>query len=507
MTANIMKIEDFATDDWPEVVPLDGLELPSLEAAILPKWAGDFAKALAEETETPLELVIAMVLAVCSTAAARRLQVQVTPGYIEPCNLWIMAVLPSGTRKSAVLRKAKAPLTIWEREQASRLEAEIKELKSKRNTLEARIKELRRRAAREKDAERLQELTREIAELESTLPDIPALPRLWTSDATPERLGTLMAEQGGCMAWLSTEGGFFDQMRGRYTNDILNLDLFLKAHSGDAERVDRASREPVILDKPRLTICLCPQPDVLRGLAEKPELRGRGLLARFLFFLPKSPLGHRTFESTPIPESVRAAYQAGLYAMLNREPARAEYESDQRHTVLLSKDAYEMWLTFARSIEERMRAGRDLEHCQDWAGKAPGAAARLAGVLHGIKHAHEEPWSTEISSETMQRAIQIMEVIIPHSIAALNAMGADRSIVVAKRVWEWIEHGQRERFTIREAFNGMRSVFSRVVALKKALIILEERGYLQIIEPPREGRGRPPSPMVQIRPDIVRNWK
>ena len=507
MTTNIMKIEDFATNDWPELIPLDALELPSLDASILPEWAGAFAQSLAENTETPSELAIAMVLAACATAAARRLKVQVRPGYFEPCNLWIVAALPSGTRKSAVLREVMAPLAAWEREQAARLEPEIRELKSKRRTLEARLKELRQQAAKAKDAERLQELTRESAELESTLPDIPVLPRLWTSDATPERLGALMAEQGGCMAWLSAEGGIFDLLQGRYTNGIPNLDLILKAHSGDAERVDRGGREPVILDNPLLTIGLCPQPDVLRGLARKSGFRGRGLLARFLFLLPRSPLGHRTFETAPIPEAVRAAYHTGLHAMLNWKPTSAEHENDQRHAIRLSKDAHKVWLAFARTIEERMKTGQDLEHCHDWAGKAPGAAARVAGVLHGIKHAHEEPWAVEISTETMQAAIRIMEVIIPHSVAALNAMGADRSIVAAKRVWEWIEHGQRERFTIREAFNGMRSVFPRVDALRKALIILEERGYVQIIEPLHEGRGRPPSPVVQVRPDLVRKWK
>ncbi len=507
MTAGIMKIEYFAMNDWPELIPLDALELPSLDASILPVWAGAFAQSLAENTETPPELAIGMILAVCSTAVARRLKVQVRPGYIEPCNLWIVVTLPSGTRKSAVLREVMAPLAAWEREQAARLEPEIRELVSKRRTLDARLKELRQQAAKAKDAERLQELTREIAELESTLPDIPALPRLWTSDATPERLGALMAEQGGYMAWLSAEGGIFDLLQGRYTNGIPNLDLILKAHSGDPERVDRGGREPVILDNPLLTIGLCPQPDVLRGLAGKSGFRGRGLLARFLFLLPRSPLGCRTFESSPIPEAVRAAYYAGLHAMLNWGPASAEHENDQRHAVRLSEDAHEVWLAFARSIEERMNAGGDLEHCKDWAGKAPGAAARLAGVLHGIKHAHEEPWAVEISSETMQAAIRIMEVIISHSVAALNAAGADRSIVAAKQVWEWIEQGQRECFTIRDAFNGMRSVFPRVEALKKALTILEERGYVQIIEPPREGRGRPPSPVVQVRPELVRKWQ
>ena len=507
MTANLMKLEDFTRKDWPELVRLDAFNLPRLDPVELPAWAGAYARAVAEDTETPPELAAAMVMVTCATVAARRLRVQVAQGYSEPCNLWMVAALPSGTRKSAVQAAAMAPLKAWEREQTERLLPEIRRIASERRVLETRLKEMRNRAARERNDGKAGELAQKVADLETRLPAVPVPPRLWTSDATPERLGTLLAEQGECMAWLSTEGGIFDMLQGRYTNGILNLDLILKAHSGDAERVDRGGRAPVILDNPCLTIGLCPQPEVLRGLATRPGFRGRGLLARFLYLLPPSPLGFRSFASTPVPEAVRAAYETGLRAMLNWAPAVDEHGKVQRHVVRLGNEACEAWRAFACSIEERMRPGNDLQHCSDWAGKAPGAVVRLAGILHGIEHAHARPWMVEISAETMRTAIRIMKVIIPHSVAALDAMGADPSMAAARRVWAWIEHRRLERFTVREAFNALRGTFPRVAGLREALLVLEERGYLQVIEPPRDGRGRPPSPSVQVRPDMVKEWK
>ena len=86
----------------------------------------------------------------------------------------------------------------------------------------------------------------------------------------------------------------------------------LKAHSGDPERIDRIGRHSIYLEHPRLTIGLSPQPDVVRGLASKPELSSRGLLARFLYLLPPSPLGSRSLESHPIPDEVSQAYNDGL---------------------------------------------------------------------------------------------------------------------------------------------------------------------------------------------------
>lgn len=495
------------TEEWQDLVPLDAPDLPRLDLAHLPGWAGDYTRAIVTDTETPPELAAAMVLVACATAAARRLGVMVKPGYSEPCNLWAVVALPPGNRKSAVQAAATAPLVSWERDQATIMEPEIKRITSQRKTLEARAKEKRSKAAKEKDNGKAAELAREAADIEAELPAIPMQPQIWTSDATPERLGALLAEHGECMAWLSSEGGIFDLLQGRYSNGIPNLDLVLKAHSGDAERVDRGSRPPVFLKSPRLSIGLSPQPDVLRGLATKPGFRGRGLLGRFLYLLPPSPLGYRTLQPNPVPEGVRDAYAAGLRAMLDWEPAIDEHGEERPHLLHLSEEAYAEWYAFAQAIEVQMQPGRELEHFTDWAGKAPGAAARLAGVLHGIKHAHGNPWEASITADTMTAALEIMAVITRHSLAALDMMGADPTIAAARLVWDWIERGRLDRFTVREAFNALRGTFPRVAMLRDALEALEERGYLEVIEPPRDGPGRPPSPMVRVRPEIARAWR
>lgn len=494
-------------DDWPELVPLDTPNLPRLDLIHLPSWAGDYAKAISADTETPPELAAGMVLVACATAASRRLKVRIKPGYTEPCNLWLVAALPPGNRKSAVQSAATFPLLSWEHGQASSMEIEIQRISSERKTLEARAKEKRNKAAKEKTNTKASELAREAAELEADLPEIPKQPQIWTSDATPEQLGNLLAEHGECMAWLSSEGGVFDLLQGRYSNGIPNLDLVLKAHSGDAERVDRGSRPPVFLRNPRLSIGLSPQPDVLRGLAAKPGFRGRGLLGRFLYFLPPSPLGFRTLESKPVPESVLNAYEAGLHAMLNWPTAIDENGNAKPHLVRMTDDALSEWYVFARTIEVGMRPGQLFEHVTDWAGKAPGAAARLAGVIHAIKHAHDSPWEKSITVETMNSALEIMAVIIHHSLAALDMMGADPTIASARVVWGWIERGRLERFSVREAFNALRGTFPRVSMLREAIETLEERGYVEVIEQPRDGPGRPASPLVRVRPEIAGGWQ
>jgi len=506
VTAKLLDGASTPVEQWPALIPLDAPNLPQLDLDHLPSWAGDFAKALSNATETPPELAAGMVLVSCATAAARRLRVMVAPDYFEPTNLWVVAALPPGNRKRSVQSASTAPLIAWERDQATQLETEIQRVTSEYKTQEARAKSKRAQAAKEKDDNKSKAMAQEAAELEAKLPEIPVTPQIWTSDATPERLGSLLSEQNECMAWLSSEGGVFDLLSGRYSNNIPNLDLVLKAHSGDSERVDRGSRPPVFLFSPRLSVGLSPQPDVLRGLASKPGFRGRGLLGRFLYLLPPSPLGYRKLISKPIPEGIADHYAAGIRAMLDWQPAVDEQGNECPHLLKLSESAYAEWHAFAQTIEVQMRPGNDLEQITDWAAKAPGAAARLAGVLHGIKHAHGNPWEATITTETMNSALELMAVITHHSHAAMEMMGADPTIAAARQVWSWIERGQHTRFTVRDAFNALRGSFNRVSHLREALEVLEERGYVVVDEPPREGPGRPPSPTVRVRPELVEGW-
>jgi hypothetical protein len=491
---------------WPPLVSLDQPDLPRIGADVLPGWAGRFAAALAEATETPPELAVAMILATASAAAARRLRLMVRPGYFEPLNLWMCCALPPGNRKSAVQSAAAAPLLAWERDQAEAMAGEIKAAASERKTQEARIAAISAKAARTQDVIEFRDLADDAARIEAEMVETPRPPQLWTSDATPERLGPLLADNGEVMAWLSSEGGVFDLLSGRYSGGIPNLDLVLKSHSGDAERVDRGSRPPVYLRSPLLTVGLSPQPDVLRGLTSRPGFRGRGLLGRFLYMLPLSPLGYRTLTARPVPEAVEADYARGIRALLDLELAPGPDGEDRHHLIRLSPDAHAEWLEFARTIEAGMRPGGEFEGATDWAGKCPGAAARLAGVLHAIQHGDRTPLAGDVTAETMGRALDLMAVIARHSLAALDLMGNDESIAAARKVWDWVKSGQRGTFSTREAWQGLKGSFARMADLNAAFEVLEERGYLEVREAKKAGPGRPASPTVIIRPDLSAGW-
>jgi len=489
---------------FPDPVSLDDATLPELPKEIFPSWVNDMVDAVAAATETPRELAAMNALAVLGTCCQKTFVVCPHSGYQEPLNVYGMAPMESGNRKTAVMQAMTQPLLEYERCQAEILKPKIAQEESDRKTMEARIQTLRTHAAKS-NFEDFGDKQPEIAELEKALPEISRLPRLLAQDITPEKLGQLMADHGEKMTLLSDEGGLFDIFAGRYNGGIPNLDLLLQAHAGSLVRVDRGSRPSVFMNSPALTIGLSPQPDVLRGLREKPEFRGRGLLARFLYLLPPSPLGHRTLQSTPIPPSVETQYHKGVFALLEIEPPRQENGSTIPYTLKLNPKAYDEWNEFARVVERDMREGKRFEYLRDWAGKLPGAAVRISGLLHCAAHAHRRPWAEEISLSTMSNALTLAAVFCNHALAAFDLMGEDPVLERSRKVWRWITRTQKATFTVRDCYQALKGGIPQMAELNPALTLLKERHYLY--DPPAEGSkvGRPSQAFI-VNPRLTKDW-
>ena len=490
-----------AEQTWEPHIPLDENQPPAMDPNILPGPVGDMARAVSIETETPIELATGIGVAAIATACQGKIIIEVKPGYREPLNLWVIVALDPANRKTSVLSRMTAPLTAWEREQHKQMEPWVKEAASRRQNQESRLKSLRTKYGKAQPDE-LKEIEAEILEIENDLEEIPVFPKAWAQDVTPEHLGTLMSQHNERMSILSAEGGFFDIAAGRYSSGVPNLDLFLQGHAGDAVRVDRGSREPVYMDNPALTFGLSPQPGVLKGLSDKPGFRSRGLLARFNYFLPTSKLGYRVLETTPVPESIKTHYHNLISQLINLEPGENEHGDVKPHVLTLSKAAYQEWAEFYNAVERDLRDDGRFEHLRDWAGKLPGAAARIAGLLHCADNPHD-PWTIPVSLETMTTALDLSAVFADHAVIAFDLMGAGTSLDGARKVWRWVEKNRFEAFTKRDCFNALKATFHRVANIEDPLKVLEERNYIQAETQKTGGR---PSIMYRVNPEITKGW-
>ena len=148
---------------------------------------------------------------------------------------------------------------------------------------------------------------------------VPVVPRLLADDATPEATASLLADHGGRIAVVSSEGGVFDTIAGRYSRAV-NIDVYLKGHSGDTIRVDREGRPPQYIPRAALTVGLMIQPRVLESIAANRDFTGRGLLARFLYAQPVSRSAGAGPEPRPSPKPPKANTTTGSKNWRQRWP-------------------------------------------------------------------------------------------------------------------------------------------------------------------------------------------
>lgn len=487
-------------------IPLDSAAVPCLPDGIFTGWLGDQVDAVAAATETPRELPGMFALSALGTVCQKRFTVRPEPDYYEPLCIWTITALESGNRKTSVYTHMTKPLISWEAEQAAAIVPKIKEAESARKSAEGRIGVLRDKAKKEDNAAKREKMNAEIAELEAAMTDVPSVPRLFTQDVTPEHLGTMMASNGERMSLLSDEGGIFEIIGGRYNGGIPNLDLFLQSHAGSPVRVDRGSRLPVILAHPTLSIGLSPQPDVLRGLMSKPGFRGRGLLARFLYCLPRSRVGYRELSQVPLPPTVTRHYEAALKSLAD-VPPNLMNEREVPRTLMLSPDAYSLWKEYQHEVERMMRGGGRLDHLKDWGGKLPGAAARTAGLFHCADFTSDLLNQHSIGPETMARAVSLARFLTDHAVAVFDLMGADEDIEAAKHLWQSIERMRRETFSARDAWHPLRSRYKRIEVVAGGFDVLIQRNYIS--EPHQADyreRGRP-SRVFIVNPLIAEDWQ
>lgn len=469
---------------WPEPLLPGTSRVPEIDAALLGGWLGDMAATVAASTQTPPAMAALLVLAVVAAVVQRRFEVApFGDDYREPLALWIMVVLGPGNRKSAVFKALTQVVVDIEKREGDRLRRDIARVMAEREVMVKRIETLRAQAGKEDDAKVRQRLQDQIAELKDAMPDEVFAPRIFTGDITAERLQQLLVEQGERIAVLSDEGGIFNIMGGAYSGGMGNYDVWLQAQSGSAMRVDRAGRL-AHLDRPALTLGLALQPDVLSDTGKSRQFRGRGLMARFLYGVPKSTVGTRDVRSrVAIDDEARRRYEAGIASL---------YEGSERRVgapkvLPFSADARECWLELCDDIERRQGDGGRYAHMADWTSKLPGATARIAAVLALADHGTT---LEAVPATAVQRAVKLARLLVPHAEAAFALMGASDGEADAHAVLAFLQRHELPIIVRRELQKSMEGRFRQLERLLAAVKLLQD---WHVLGPERRtaGTGRP----------------
>ncbi len=468
---------------WDPPIEFDFFDPPDWPVAILPPWLRSWVTEHARALQVPAELPAMLALATLS-AAAGTTRCAVRGSWVEGVNLWVLVVLPPAERKSPVFSAAVKPLAAWEAAEAKRLGPEIAAAESRLSVIKQRIKFLEAKSAKSSDPDERLAAAADVAALsaEALELDVPKAPKVLADDITPEALGQLLAEQDGRAAIMSAEGGFLAMLAGRYSsNGTPNLDTALKAHAGDAIKVRRVGRDENSVERPALVCGLAVQPDVLRMLTANSAMVGRGLLARFLFALPRSRIGRRNVRAAPRDQATADAYADRIKAVC---------ELPQDRQMALTPEADAALLDFEEALEPRMGRSGDLEDMGAWAGKLAGAVVRLAALL-AIAWAPANDPPTDVTATDLGRAIVLAETLVAHAEAALSpsAVGDGQ----AQRLLAWIGDRGLAQIPRRDVQRSCPRPLRPPEVLTAALGELRRRGYVQLGGDP---------PMVTVNPCV-----
>ena len=479
---------------WESPIPFSRFGHVAFPVDALPADLRDFVLAVAESTQTPVDMAGTAVLSILSVCLQGKYRVRGKPDWLEPLNTYALIIATPSERKSAVLNQMLRPLNAYEAEYNRQNASRVESGRMRRRVLEKKQKVLEDQVARGKaDEKEMERIAAEIASFEEVRPL-----QLYVDDVTTEKLVSVLAANKGRAALVSSEGGIFDTLAGIYTRNV-NIDVMLKGYSGDPIRVDRIGRESECVMDPALTVLLMAQPDVVSAVLGNRTFRGRGLTARFLYCLPASKLGSRQADSAPVPDSV-----ADGYARKIRNLLQDEYEPEPR-VIRLSEEAREKLFAFSRELEPKLVG--EYAEIADWAGKLVGNIMRIAGLLcrAGVMLSHEflaEEKPLVVDGRTMEGAIRLGRYFLGNALAAYDALPEKQMALSATRLLEMIRERKLKEFDRRQAMRYCRS-FKTVAEIQPVLDFLEDYGY--ICQQPVAFRpaGRPPLPKYTVNPMVL----
>jgi hypothetical protein len=170
----------------------------------------------------------------------------------------------------------------------------------------------------------------------------------------------------------------------------------------------------------------------------------------------------------------------------------------------LEPEAHRLWKAFARDAEKDLADGGRFEFMRDWAGKLPGAAARIAGIFHCVLHAEGKPEDFKIHPKTMTMALSLSRKLCEHALAVFDLMGCDPEIEGARKILEWIRRAGKPEFTGRDCHYAVRHAIKKKIDLDPILVLLADRGYIRKGVSQKSAKGGRPSEVWEVNPSALK---
>lgn len=472
---------------WEVPRPIENsMDHSPLPSNCLPDALWDYMQGVAEYLQVCPEMCILPMLSVLSLCVQGKAVIKHPHNeHTEPLNLYTITIAEPSMRKSPTLSEFIKPVELFENMYNEIHAVEINDYKARKKVLESREKRLLSspKGINEEEVKKVQ------SELAALKPKTKLCMNI--TDATPEALTQMLHTQSERLGLLDGEGGVFDTISGIYTGGKTNIDVFLKAYSGEKCVIVRVTRGETHLNSPLLTMGLMTQPKHFIETLNNKKFTGRGLMHRFMYSFPQSANGD-DFVSQNVPERLKKAYSDIAERLLSMKTCK------DKPMLIFDRESYNLLHDYNDKLIKLTDGYRTAgnEDMESWYGKHFGRCMRIAGLLHLCEY---EP-TDKVTAATTAKAIKIAEWAESQAERAFGAFAAENENKTAKYILKKIKSKKKLEISRKEI---SQSCHMSVDELNDPLELLEVLGYIQRIEYDNtKFKGRPPI-KYKINPYIM----
>ena len=494
-------------DSWSEPQPFAASVTPVTKWPWeeFPKVLANLGQEIVKTIGTSEELPGLGLICAASIAIANKIKVQIKPGHEQHPNIYGLALLPPGEKKTPVGKVLLPPFHHFQKTERVNVQAAMDGWKAQVRMAKADIAALEKKVAKAEPAER-DNLRAQIIQAERAMSEKPNERVLIANDATSEALARLMSRNYGAVGVFSSEGRkVLSIAAGRYTKGRdADTALWLCGYSGDYWRNDRAGGDSFELPEPVISALVMAQPDTIQTLSASAEMRESGFLARWDYICPDSTKGDYPTES--IPEDVLAKYSETIKKLIEFPFAQVDGESVVPHKIGMTAEGFEQWTKYHNELAQEARDSAAFMPSPyiDYLVKLPERIARIALIFRMVRHVAEEVPLADLDAPEITAAYRVMQALRQHGKRVFGLMGQSSYHAKAPILWEAINKRRTKlrEFREKDGLGQIDAVKTRDVArhewagikdVEEARLVLEAletKGWLALAEIPGAGRGQ-----------------
>ena len=433
--------------------------LPQLKPEHLPAALGRFVFDQSEIVGSDPGIIAISALVACAAVAndAIRLQPRLRdPTWTErPC-LWGAFVGDPSVKKTPAVRRAISHVKRMDMDEGERSAAAMAQYRT-----DAKIHA-------KAEARYVKAAADGSAGTAPTPPEKPPTRRIIVEDATVEAMGILLADNPrGILVMHDELAGWFGAMDAYRNGGGHSKDraAWLEAYNGGPKRIDRVTREPLLVRNWSACVLGGIQPSAIRKIAN--DLTEDGLLQRFMIVMATEQPGNG--EDRPPDLQALQGYRDMLDQLHATEPPSEPIKLTPEGAAL--REVFETDMRAARALEwlpDRMRYAL---------GKWDGLFCRLTLVFHLIECAYSRthPAGT-VPVETVQRVSRFLREYLFHHLRAFYGEVLEQSSLLEHARWiaGYIVSRRLTAINVRD--------ISRAYGRWNSMLAWQQTGTLRLLE-------------------------